>query len=93
MASKKTGIIAQPLVQSFNIRPTVCLRNLARAPRATRYASTGNNEDRQSFKGQLYESTSKRLERERAEQRRYASARGEDQAGRASAILFSTWKV
>lgn len=42
----------------------------------------------QSFRGQLYQSTAERLERERAEQRRFAEARGEAHGGRNAAFTF-----
>lgn len=45
-------------------------------------------EERKSFRGQLYESTAQRLERERAEQRRFANERGADRGGRTSALTF-----
>lgn len=47
-------------------------------------------EEERSFKGQLYESTSQRLQRERAEQRRFAKERGESSGGRNAAITFGT---
>ena len=46
-------------------------------------------EEERSFRGQLYESTQKRLEKEREEQRRFARERGEAGGGRNAAILFS----
>ncbi|KAH0542652.1 hypothetical protein FGG08_002975 [Glutinoglossum americanum] len=51
--------------------------------------STGTNEPTgKSFKGQLYDSTAQRLERERAEQRRFAEERGESSKGRPAAVTF-----
>ena len=46
-------------------------------------------EEGRSFRGQLYESTQRRLEKEREEQRRFARERGEAGGGRNAAILFS----
>jgi D-lactate dehydrogenase (cytochrome) len=41
-----------------------------------------------SFKGQLYESTAARTEREREERRRFARERGEGAGGRNAAMTF-----
>lgn len=46
-------------------------------------------EEKKSFRGQLYESTAQRLEREREEQRRFARERGANSGGRNAAITFS----
>lgn len=40
------------------------------------------------FRGQLYESTAQRLQRERTEQARFAKERGESSGGRNTAITF-----
>lgn len=45
-------------------------------------------EEQRSFKGQLYESVAGRLERERAEQRRFARERGESSGGATAAKTF-----
>ncbi|KAM3075558.1 D-lactate ferricytochrome c oxidoreductase [Clarireedia jacksonii] len=45
-------------------------------------------EEERSFKGQLYESTQVRVERERAERARYSKNRNETSGGRASALTF-----
>src|SRR5436190_17043806 len=58
------------------------------AGRQRRYQSTGKEEVTKSFKGQLMDSTQQRLERERAEQRRFANLRGESSQGRAAALTF-----
>lgn len=47
-------------------------------------------ENERSFKGQLYESTAARLERERAERQRFAKLRNESAGGRNAAITFGT---
>jgi D-lactate dehydrogenase (cytochrome) len=47
-------------------------------------------EHRRSFKGQLYESTAARLQRERAERQRFAKLRNESAGGRNVAITFGT---
>ena len=49
-----------------------------------------HEEQRQSFKGQLLDSVAQRLEKERAEQRRFAKIRGEGSGGRAAATTFGT---
>ena len=43
---------------------------------------------KKDFKGQLYESTAQRLQRERVEQRRFAKERGESSGGRNAAVTF-----
>ncbi|MCJ1409858.1 D-lactate ferricytochrome c oxidoreductase [Ptychographa xylographoides] len=45
-------------------------------------------DEARSFKGQLYESVTQRLERERAEQRRFAKERGESSGGGTAAKTF-----
>lgn len=78
------------------------LRNSARASRATpclriagrqlRWESTEQKPpgEGKSFKGQLYESTAIRLERERREQARFSKARNEGAGGRNMALSFGT---
>jgi D-lactate dehydrogenase (cytochrome) len=60
-------------------------------PVATRglHSSAVRRADEKSFKGQLYESVNQRLERERAEQERFAKARGESGRGRVAATTFA----
>jgi D-lactate dehydrogenase (cytochrome) len=57
-------------------------------PRRHFHCSNGALEEQRSFKGQLYESVAQRLARERAEQRRFAEARGESGGGRMAAMTF-----
>lgn len=45
------------------------------------------SEQTSSFRGQLYESTQRRLEKERLEQQRFAKERGEAGGGRTAATL------
>ena len=52
------------------------------------HSSASSQEDQKSFKGQLYESTYQRLERERAEQRRFAKERGQSSGSRTAATTF-----
>ncbi|KAH0551643.1 hypothetical protein GP486_007139, partial [Trichoglossum hirsutum] len=57
--------------------------------RQCRCLSTGKNEPiAKSFKGQLYDSTAQRLERERAEQLRFSKEREKGSKGRPAAITF-----
>ncbi len=56
-----------------------------------RLYSTTKEKVERSFQGQLYESTAQRLERDRAEQRRFAQQRGESSGGRNSAITFGDY--
>ena len=55
--------------------------------RQRRYQST-KAASSPDFKGQLYQSTHQRLERERAEQRKFAAERGESTQGRNAALTF-----
>ncbi|KAI9705910.1 MAG: D-lactate ferricytochrome c oxidoreductase [Candelina mexicana] len=72
--------------------PLRCIRRkspLSINPRAPqRLHSTAKDDAKKSFRGQLYESTAQRIERERAEQRRFAQRRGESSGGRYAAITF-----
>ncbi|KAI9785950.1 MAG: D-lactate ferricytochrome c oxidoreductase [Geoglossum umbratile] len=75
------------------LKPTIFSTSFAKNSRPLavsqcRCQSTGKGEDLESFKGQLYRSTAQRLERERAEQRRFAKERGESSQGRSLAITF-----
>ncbi|KAL3425156.1 glycolate oxidase [Phlyctema vagabunda] len=63
-----------------------CLRRQLRFE-STRPTPPPGNEER-SFKGQLYESTGIRLQKERAERLKYARDRGESSGGRNSAITI-----
>ncbi|KAI9682349.1 MAG: D-lactate ferricytochrome c oxidoreductase [Caeruleum heppii] len=54
----------------------------------SRCFATAKEHESRSFKGQLYGSTAQRLQRERAEQRRFAEQRGEGSGGRYAAITF-----
>ena len=68
--------------------PFQCLRRLAHDDASTREP----REQRKPFRGQLLESIGQRLERERAEQARFAEARGEGTSGgRYAAITFGTF--
>ncbi len=51
------------------------------------YATEGKDE-RESFKGQLYQSTNERVERERAEEARFAHYREAQKASRSSVGLY-----
>jgi D-lactate dehydrogenase (cytochrome) len=55
-----------------------------------RWESTERKEG-PSFKGQLYESTAKRLIKERAERVRFAQERDEGSSGRSWSITFGTY--
>lgn len=52
------------------------------------HSSQPRGADKKDFKGQLYESTFERLQRERAEQRRFAKERAESSGGRNAALTF-----
>lgn len=54
------------------------------------HVSSSRRQQEKSFKGQLYESVAKRLEREREEQSRFSKARGESSGGRTAATTFSS---
>ena len=66
-------------------------RNQLRTLSLTQYRQQPNNEDdveKRSFKGQLYDSTAARTQRERQERQRFSRERGEASGGRNSAITF-----
>ncbi len=68
--------------------PSLCLRSIA--SRQVRCQSSEKNSagEGKSFKGQLYESTSTRLARERAERERFSKERKEGPGGRNLALTF-----
>ncbi|KAI4246636.1 MAG: hypothetical protein L6R42_009850, partial [Xanthoria sp. 1 TBL-2021] len=66
--------------------PPQCLRKTALRHQRALHASRILAKERQSFHGQLYESTAERVKKERAEQERFAEARGENTKGRSAAI-------
>lgn len=72
-------------------RPRQCTLQCARKAMCFRreiHLSRCFAEEKKSFRGQLYESTAQRLERERADQRRFAHERGSNRGGRNAAITF-----
>lgn len=69
--------------------PRRCLHRLAnRQHRALHVSRVLGQEERpqKSFHGQLYESTAERVQRERAEQKRFAEMRNESGKGRNAAV-------
>ena len=48
------------------------------------YAADSKEPERESFKGQLYQSTHERVQRERADQERFAKQRDEEKASQSS---------
>jgi hypothetical protein len=52
------------------------------------HSSQPRGADKKDFQGQLFESTFQRLQRERAEQRRFAKERAEGSGGRNAALTF-----
>lgn len=82
-----------PLLRS-SARPSTSGKQLRQAcspllrQRRTFRTTVPFKQEERSFKGQLYESTSQRLQRERAEQARFAKERGESKGGRNAAITF-----
>ena len=80
-----------------NLRQCVCIsRHVQKTstglPRAL-HTSKNRAEQKLSFRGQLYESTQRRLEKERQEQQRFARERGEVGSGRAAATLFGNFSI
>ncbi|KAL9000192.1 MAG: hypothetical protein Q9169_001094 [Polycauliona sp. 2 TL-2023] len=63
-----------------------CLRQTALRQQRAFHASRILAKDPQTFHGQLYESTAERVKKERAEQQRFAEARGESNKGRNGAV-------
>lgn len=53
-----------------------------------RFYATEEKDERESFKGQLYQSTNERVQRERADQQRFAQHREAQRASRSSAGLY-----
>lgn len=64
-----------------------CFRHATFLKRDIHLSKCYLKEERETFTGQLYASTAQRLERERAEQRRFASARA-PRAGRSIGLSF-----
>lgn len=58
------------------------------APAGRRCYAADSKEERESFKGQLYQSTHERVQRERADQERFARQRDEEKASQSSFGLF-----
>ena len=80
-----------------NLRKSVCIRRHVQetstgVPRAL-HTSKPRAEQKLSFRGQLYESTKRRLEKERQEQQRFARERGGVGGGRAAATLFGNFSI
>jgi D-lactate dehydrogenase (cytochrome) len=93
--SYRRRLSVQPALRVL-LTPTAFSATFAKYPRPLtvnqcRCQSTEKGEDLESFKGQLYRSTAQRLERERAEQRRFAKERGESSQGRSLAITFGNF--
>lgn len=64
-----------------------CFRRATFSKRYIHLSKCYAKEERETFTGQLYASTAQRLERERAEQRRFASARA-PRGGRSIGLSF-----
>ena len=80
-----------------NLKQPVCVRwhvqkTSTGIPRAL-HTSKPEPEQRLSFRGQLWESTQRRLEIERQEQERFAKQRGDGDGGRAAATLFGNFSI
>jgi D-lactate dehydrogenase (cytochrome) len=79
------------LLASLRASPSLSPFCLRAGSTRFRYLSTEQKpEEGKSFKGQLYESTQVRVERERAERARYSKNRNEASGGRAPALTFGT---
>ena len=79
------------------LRQSVCIRRHVQktstgVPRAL-HTSKVRAQQRLSFRGQLYESTHRRLEKEREEQGRFARERGDGEAGRMALTLFGKFST
>lgn len=79
-AATPSRILRQQLQQKL-----ACMRNGAVQQLTSRrcYATDPKQEEKESFKGQLYQSTAERLQRDKAEQARFAEHR-ESQKARSS---------
>ena len=79
------------LLRSLKRAPQIsqrCNCQISSAQRRAFRTARALKEEQRSFKGQLYESTAQRLQRERVEQARFAKLRGEGGAGRNAAATF-----
>lgn len=83
--------IALTLASKQTPRPVAialeCFRHSTFSKRDIHLSKCYAKEERETFTGQLYASTAQRLERERAEQRRFASARA-PRGGRSIGLAF-----
>jgi len=79
-----------PQLALGNVRkcPTLSRYVFQRARPAHRRSYVSAQEEGRSFKGQLYESTAQRLQRERAEQARFAKQRELGSGGKSASLLF-----
>ena len=78
-------------------RQSVCIprhvqKTSTGVPRAL-HTSKPRAEKKLSFRGQLYESTHRRLEKEREEQRRFARERGEGAGGRLTGTIAGNFSI
>ncbi|KAL9626967.1 MAG: hypothetical protein Q9204_006903 [Flavoplaca sp. TL-2023a] len=83
------------LLRSLNRIPSPpqCLRRTALRHQRPLHTSRILAKEPQSFHGQLYESTAERVKKERAEQQRFAEARGENTKGRSAAVTAGNVNV
>jgi D-lactate dehydrogenase (cytochrome) len=65
-------------------------KDVSRQQRAFRASFQHREQQKQSFKGQLYESTQQRLKRERAEQERFSRSKRDPPGLRYAAITLSS---
>ncbi|MCJ1350032.1 MAG: D-lactate ferricytochrome c oxidoreductase [Icmadophila ericetorum] len=68
--------------------PLAVTRLSPQCSRKSFHSFSSRREEKKDFRGQLYESVTQRLERERADQRRFAKERGESSGGRNTAVTF-----
>ena len=80
-----SSALLRSLRQANTFRPAPRLLPIRRQALQT---SHPRSEQDSSFRAQLYESTHKRLEKEREDQRRLANQRGEPNSGRTPALSF-----
>lgn len=69
-------LLRRQLIEATRCRPQLCR---VRPVGYRRYA-TNEREEKEDFKGQLYQSTNERVDRERAEQARFAQIRAAQKA-------------
>ncbi|KAA6414782.1 MAG: D-lactate dehydrogenase (cytochrome) [Lasallia pustulata] len=91
MSSAKLGPIPSVLrrARQTSYPSQQCMKRARVCERRSLHVSRSLKGEQKSFRGQLYESTAQRIQRERAEQQRFAKDREESSTSRAFATTFA----